>query len=134
MQVQVLKTALAVQLAQDAQHPSARHATQIADPMEIRESDYVLLEYPDLGLRALVPKFRIRIRGLVSQRESEVNISLLVPYHIHPLFATLLTLSENEQEEWLVESVVDHEPHVIPRDKRHLRFHVRFRGLPDTYP
>jgi hypothetical protein len=25
------------------------------------------------------------------------------------------------------------EPHVIPRDKRHLRFRVHFRGLPDTH-
>jgi hypothetical protein len=66
------------------------------------------------------------------QRESEVNASLLVPYHLHPLFATPLTVSEDELEEWVVESVVDHEPHVIPRDKRHLRFRVRFRGLPDT--
>jgi hypothetical protein len=59
------------------------------------------------------------------------NVSLLVPYHLHPLFASPLTVSEHEQEEWVVESVVDHEPHVIPRDKRHLR--VRFRGLPDTH-
>jgi hypothetical protein len=42
-------------------------------------------------------------------------------------------VSKHEQEEWVVESVVDHEPHVIPRDKRHLRFRVRFRGLPGTH-
>jgi hypothetical protein len=52
---------------------------------------------------------------------------------IHPLFATPLTVSEHEQEEWVVESVVDHEPHIIPRDKRHLRFRIRFRRLPDTH-
>jgi hypothetical protein len=49
----VLEAALAVQLAQDAQHLAARQAAQIAqiaDPVEIREGDYVLLEYPDLGL------------------------------------------------------------------------------------
>jgi hypothetical protein len=119
-------TALAVQLAQDAQHLAARQATaQNADPVEIREGDYVLLEYPDLGLGALVPKIRTprkgafevtqrvnantyRIRDLVSQRESDVNVSLLVLYHLHPLFATPLTVSEHEQEEWVVESVVDH--------------------------
>jgi hypothetical protein len=114
-----------------------------------REGDYVLLEYPDLGLGELVPTFRMprkgtfevtqrvnaktyRIRDLVSQRESAVNIGLLVPYHIHPLFATPLTVSEHEQEEWIVESEVDHEPDVIPRDTRQLHFLVRFRGLPDT--
>jgi hypothetical protein len=97
----VLETALAVQLAQDTQHLAARQAAQIADPVKIREGDYVLLEYPDLGLGALVPKIRkprkgpfevtqrvnsntYRIRNLVSQRESEVNVSLLVPYHLHP--------------------------------------------------
>jgi hypothetical protein len=74
-----------------------------------------------------------RIRDLVSQRESEVNVSLLVPYHLHPLFATPLTVSEHEQEEWVVESVVDHELHVIPHDKRHLCFRVRFRELTDTH-
>jgi hypothetical protein len=68
-----------------------------------------------------------------SQRESEVNIRLLVPDQIHPLLATPLSVSEREQEELVVESVVDHEPHVIPRDKRHLRFRVRFRGVPDTH-
>jgi hypothetical protein len=89
---------------------------EIADPVEICEGDYVLLEYPDLGLGALLPKIRTprkgpfeitqrvnsntyRIRDLVSQRESEVNVSLLVPYHLHPLFATPLTVSEHEQEE-----------------------------------
>jgi hypothetical protein len=150
IQAQVLETALAEQLAQDAQHLAARQAAQIADPVEIREGDYVLLKYSDLGLGAVVPKIRTprkgpfevtqcvkfytyRIRDLVSQRESEVNVSLLVPYHLHPLFATSLTVSEHEQEEWVVESVVDHEPHVIPRDKRHLRFRVCFRGLPDTH-
>jgi hypothetical protein len=46
MQAQVLETALAVQLAQDGQHLAVRQATQIADPVEIREGDYVLLEYP----------------------------------------------------------------------------------------
>jgi hypothetical protein len=42
IQAQVHESALAVQLAQDAQH-------QIADPVEIRKGDYVLLEYPDLS-------------------------------------------------------------------------------------
>jgi hypothetical protein len=112
--------------------------------VEIREGN------PDLGLGTLVPKIRTprkgpfevtqrvnsntyRIRDLVSQRESEVNISLLVPYHIYPIFATHLTVSKHEQEEWVVESAVVHKPHVIPRDKRHLRFRVRFRGLLDTH-
>jgi hypothetical protein len=36
-------------------------------------------------------------------------------------------------KQWIMEFVVDHEPHVIPLDKRHLRFRVRFRGLPDTH-
>jgi hypothetical protein len=53
------------------------------------------------------------------------NVSLLIPYHLHPLFATPLTVSDHEQ--------VEHELHVIPRDKRHLRFRVRFRELPDTH-
>jgi hypothetical protein len=139
-----------VQLAQDAQHLAARQAAQIADAVEIQEGDYVLLDYRDLGLGTLVPKIRTprrrpfevtqrvnantyRIRDLVSQCESEVNVILLVPYHLHPLFATPLAVSEHEQEEWVVESVVDHEPHVLPRDKRHLRFRVRFRGLPDIH-
>jgi hypothetical protein len=39
IQAQVLETALAVQLAQDAQHLAARRAAQIADPVEIREGD-----------------------------------------------------------------------------------------------
>jgi hypothetical protein len=39
IQVQVLETALAVQLAQDAQHLGS-------DPVEIREVDYVLFWYP----------------------------------------------------------------------------------------
>jgi hypothetical protein len=143
MQTQVLETALAMQLAQDAQHLAARQAKFLADPVAIREGDYVLLEYPDLGLGALVPKIRTpqrvnsntyRIRDLVSQRQLEVNVSLLVLYHLRPLFATPLTVSEHKQEEWVMESVVDHEPHVIPRDKGHLRFRVRFRGgLPDTH-
>jgi hypothetical protein len=145
----VLEAALVVQLALDAQHLAAHQGAQIADPVEIREDDYVLLEYPDLGLGALVPNIRrprkgpfevtqrvnantYRIRDLVSQYESEVKI-LLVPYHIHPLFATPLTVSEQEQEVWVVESVVDHEPHIIPRDKSHLRFCVRLRGLPATH-
>jgi hypothetical protein len=68
-------------------------------------------------------------RGILEQ--AAINPTPL--YHLHPLFATPLTVSEHEQEEWVVESVVDHEPHVIPRDKRHLRFCVRFRGLPDTH-
>jgi hypothetical protein len=59
MQAQVLDTALAMQLAQDAQHLAVRQATQIADSVEIREGDYVLLEYPDLGLGALVQKKRL---------------------------------------------------------------------------
>jgi hypothetical protein len=63
MQVQVLETALAVQLAQDAQHLADRQASQIADPVEIREGDYVLLEYPDLGLGALVSKIRTPRKG-----------------------------------------------------------------------
>jgi hypothetical protein len=143
IQAQVLETALAVQLAQDAQHLAARQAAQIADPVEIREGDYVLWEYPDLGLGALVPKIRTprkgpfevtervnantyRIRELVSQRESEVNVSLLVPYHLHPLFAMPLTMSEYEREEWIVESVVNYDPYVIPRDKRRLYFRVHF--------
>jgi hypothetical protein len=54
----VLETALAVQLAQDTQNLVARQAAQIADPVEIREGDYVLFEYLDLGLGALVPKIR----------------------------------------------------------------------------
>jgi hypothetical protein len=104
----------------------------------------------DLGLGALVPKIRTpckgpfevtqrenantyRIRDLVSQRELEVNVSLFVPYHLHPLFATPLTVSVHGQEEWLVESVEDHEPHVISRHKRRLSFRVRFQGLPDTH-
>jgi hypothetical protein len=37
-------------------------------------------------------------------------------------------VSERAQEEWVGEAVVDHEPHVIPRGKRHLR-HL----LPDTH-
>jgi hypothetical protein len=37
-------------------------------------------------------------------------------------------VSEHEQEEWEWNY---HEPHVIPRDKRHLRF--RIRGLTDTH-
>jgi hypothetical protein len=48
IEAQVLETALAVQLAPDAQHLAARQAAQIADPVEIREGDYVLLKYPDL--------------------------------------------------------------------------------------
>jgi hypothetical protein len=44
VQAQVLETALAVQLAQDTQHLAARQAAKIADPVEIREGDYVLLE------------------------------------------------------------------------------------------
>jgi hypothetical protein len=48
---------------QDAQHLAARQAAQIADPVEIREGDYVLLEYPDLGLGALVPKIRTPRKG-----------------------------------------------------------------------
>jgi hypothetical protein len=52
---------------------------------------------------------------------------------MHSLFATPLTVPERKLEEGIVESVVDHEPHVIPRHKRHLRFRVRFRGLPDTH-
>jgi hypothetical protein len=43
-----------MQLAQDAQHLATRQAAQIADPVEIREGDYVLLEYPDLDLERLV--------------------------------------------------------------------------------
>jgi hypothetical protein len=39
--IQVLETALAVQLAQDAQHLASRQAAQIADLVEIREGDYV---------------------------------------------------------------------------------------------
>jgi hypothetical protein len=74
-----------------------------------------------------------RKRDVGSQRESEVNIRLLVPDQIHPLLATPLSVSEREQERCVVESIVDHEPHVIPRDKRHLRFRVRFRELPDTH-
>jgi hypothetical protein len=74
-----------------------------------------------------------RKRDVGSQRESRVDIRLLVPYHIHPLFATPLSVSEREQGEWVVESMVDHEPHVIPRDERHLRFRVRFRELSDTH-
>jgi hypothetical protein len=63
MQAHVLETALAVQLAQDAQHLAARQAMQIADPMEICEGDYVLLEYSDLGLSVLVPKIRTPRKG-----------------------------------------------------------------------
>jgi hypothetical protein len=48
MQAQVLETALAVQLAQGAQHLAARQATQITDPVEI-----LLLGYLDLNLGAL---------------------------------------------------------------------------------
>jgi hypothetical protein len=58
MQARVLEAALAVQLAQNAQHLAARRATQIADPVKTREGDYVLLAYPDLDLGALVPKIR----------------------------------------------------------------------------
>jgi hypothetical protein len=126
---QVLETALAVQLAQDAQHLAARQAAQIADLVEIREGDYVLLvpkiPIPRKGPFEVTQRVNAntyRIRDLVSQRDSKVNVSLLVPYHLHPLFATPLTVSEHEQEEWAVESVVDHEPHVIPRDRRHWRF------------
>jgi hypothetical protein len=63
IQAQVLETALAVQLAQNAQHLAARQATQIADPVAIRDGDYVLLEYPNLGLGALVPKIRTPRKG-----------------------------------------------------------------------
>jgi hypothetical protein len=58
MQAKVLDTALAVQLAQDAQHFAARQGAQIANPVEIREGDYILLEYPDLGSGALVRNVR----------------------------------------------------------------------------
>jgi hypothetical protein len=70
IQAQVLETALAVQLAQDAQHLPARQAAQIVDPVEIRKGDYVLLEYPDLGLGAPVPKIRTLRKRLfeVTQR------------------------------------------------------------------
>jgi hypothetical protein len=63
IQAQVLETALVMQLAQDAQHLAARQAAQIADPVEIWEGDYVLLEYPDLGLGALIPKIRTPRKG-----------------------------------------------------------------------
>jgi hypothetical protein len=63
MQAQLLEKALAVQLAQDAQHLAACRATQITNPVEIREGDYVLLEYPDLGLGALVPNIRTLRKG-----------------------------------------------------------------------
>jgi hypothetical protein len=39
VQAQVFEAALAVQLAQDAQHLAARQAAQIADPVEIREGE-----------------------------------------------------------------------------------------------
>jgi hypothetical protein len=47
VQAQVLATALAVQQAQDTQHLAARQAARIADPVEIREGDYVLLDIID---------------------------------------------------------------------------------------
>jgi hypothetical protein len=63
IQAQVLGTALAVQLAQDAQNLATRQAVQIADPVEIREGDYVLLEYSDLGLGALVVRGHSKLRN-----------------------------------------------------------------------
>jgi hypothetical protein len=107
--------------------------------MQIREGDNVLLEYLDLGLGALVPKIRTPRKGpfevtqrvnATTYRDTGLSLATRVgsQHHIHPLFATPLTVSEHEKEEW-----VEEEPHVVPRDKRHLRFRVRFRGLPDTY-
>jgi hypothetical protein len=76
MHAQVLEAALAVQSAQDAQHVAAHQATQIADPVGISEGDFILLEYSDLGLGALVPKLRTPRKGPFEVTQHVISIGI----------------------------------------------------------
>jgi hypothetical protein len=69
IQAQMLETPQAVHLTQNAQHLAARQGAQIADPVGIRESDYVLFEYLDLDFENTqrVNSNTYRIPDLVSQ-------------------------------------------------------------------